>query len=133
MNQRFVIIVTLAFSLAFFACTSTVDVNPKLASRGGEIYAQQCQACHGDAATGDEALPGVPVHSVDGHTWHHADGQLSQIILGELNYPGRTMPSFGEVLTEEDIEAILAFFKSNWRPTQRASQEEASRNWDFIN
>ena len=36
------------------------------------------------------------------------------------------MPGFGEVLSEGDIAAILAFIKSQWPPRIRAIQAERS-------
>ena len=51
---------------------------------------QNCTKCHGDAATGEAGLPDTPAHGADGHTWHHADGQLIEIIMGRLDYPDRT-------------------------------------------
>lgn len=103
------------------------------AERGGNIYAQKCQTCHGDAATGQDAVAGAPSHGPDGHTWHHADGQLLDIILGRLDYPGRTMPSFADALSDDQALDVLAYFKTSWEPAQRASQHEASLNWQLAN
>lgn len=96
---------------------------------GEMLYTQNCQSCHGDAKSGQGALPDVPVHGPDGHTWHHADGQLVDIILGRLNYPGRIMPSFGDTLSDDHATAILDYFKSGWSTEQLESQQEASKNW----
>jgi len=100
------------------------------AARGRVLYEQTCSSCHGNAATGAGATPTAANHGPAGHTWHHADGQLIDIIMGRLDYPGRIMPSFGEVLSEEDAKVIVEYFKINWRPEQRASQKEVSKNWD---
>lgn len=99
---------------------------------GQAIYADNCQSCHGDAASGDQALPDAPVHSPQGHTWHHADGQLADIIMGRLSYPGRTMPSFVDTLSEDEVDAILAYFKSNWKSEQIDFQAEVSKNWESL-
>ena len=96
-------------------------------ARGQALYAQTCQQCHGDAATGDGAVSDTPVHSVAGHTWHHADGQLADIILGRLVYPNKKMPSFAGQLTQQDVQAILAYLKSTWPQEQRDYQAQASR------
>ncbi len=97
---------------------------------GKSVYAGQCQICHGDAATGTGKIPQAASHGPDGHTWHHADGQLIDIILGRLDYPGRTMPSFAGTLTENEVRGVLAYIKTGWKPEQRAEQEEASENWN---
>jgi mono/diheme cytochrome c family protein len=99
---------------------------------GKNLYAQNCQSCHGDAKSGEGALPDVPNHGPDGHTWHHADGQLVDIILGRLNTPSRTMPSFGGTLTDEEAMAILDYFKTGWPEESRQFQQEASKNWDEL-
>ena len=97
--------------------------------QGRRLYLQECQVCHGDARTGYGALPNTPIHGPTGHTWHHPDGQLKQLILGTLDYPGRTMPTFAEKMTAEEVDAVLEYLKSNWPSEQREAQDEISRNW----
>lgn len=36
------------------------------------------------------------------------------------------MPSFGDRLTDEEIEAILQFFKESWGPQERAYQKQVT-------
>ena len=105
--------------------------------RGEMLYRAHCQRCHGDARTGAGGLPGVPVHGPDGHTWHHSDRTLTEIILdgsrekGEMmrrmmGVPPDTprMPAWRGTLDEQDISAILAFIKAGWTPEQRRFQQE---------
>ena len=99
-----------------------------LIEQGSRIYAEDCLVCHGDARTGEGAVDNAPVHGPAGHTWHHPDGQLKEIILGTLDYPGKTMPSFAENLTESEIDAVLEYIKSNWDTPQLEWQAEVSRN-----
>lgn len=101
--------------------------------RGRDLYAENCQSCHGVAATGEGRAADVPVHADWGHTWHHADGQIVDIVLGGFTYPGRRMPSFEGTLEERDVEDILAYIKQGWTAEQRAAQEEVSRNWRELN
>ncbi|MCY3800200.1 MAG: cytochrome c [Chloroflexi bacterium] len=96
---------------------------------GRRLYVQECQLCHGDAGTGKGALPNTPIHAPRGHTWHHPDGQLKELILGTLDYPGRTMPGFAEKMTGSEVDAVLEYMKSNWPAELREAQEEISRNW----
>jgi mono/diheme cytochrome c family protein len=98
--------------------------------RGRALYGKLCQTCHGEAVTGAGGEPAAPVHGPQGHTWHHPDGQLEAIILGQFTYPGRTMPSFDSQLSEEEVAAILAYLKEGWTTEQREVQAEASRNWE---
>ncbi len=96
--------------------------------RGHDIYDQSCQQCHGDAATGEGALPGAPVPNSAGHTWHHADSQLVDIVLGRLEYPGRTMPPFESSMTETDVMDVLAYIKIGLGHAQAEAQATVTTN-----
>ena len=71
-----------------------------------------------------------PPHDASGHTWHHADEALVDAIrLGGARLPdsiGGTsnMPAFDEVLTDEEIAAVLDYLKSTWPPEIRIVQWE---------
>lgn len=103
---------------------------------GAEIYAQYCAACHGPNGEGqrpdaplqkDETghFP-APPHDDTGHTWHHDDDLLIQII--KVGGMGNSedfyeMPAFGDVLNEQEREAVLAFIKTMWTDEQRTTQQ----------
>lgn len=123
-------VLLLGGALLLGACTSFSRSDLAQAELGSAVYAQRCQVCHGDAATGKGAIPTAPTHGFEGHTWHHADGQIVQIVTGEFQYPGRTMPSFGGILSEEEVRAVLAYLKTTWLPEQQAFQAEVSQNWE---
>ena len=102
-------------------------------ARGLQVYAAQCAACHGANLEGqpnwqakgpDGKLP-APPHDATGHTWHHTDDQLflvtkqgTQAIAGP-DYK-TDMRGFGDVLSDEDIWAALAYIKSAWPANIRA-------------
>ena len=109
----------------------------KTISRGAQLYATNCQACHGDAR-GDGKLPYVPSHGSDGHTWHHSDRNLMEIILNGgdkmtqmmrsmSNTPedAPRMPAWKDKLSEEEIRAILAYIKTFWTEERRRMQQES--------
>jgi mono/diheme cytochrome c family protein len=117
--------VLLLVTLLCMACAKTIQqFIPSQVAQGHDLYTQNCQGCHGDAATGAGAQPGTPLNSAAGHTWHHSDAQLTDIILGRIATPGRTMPSYAGQLTEQDIQAILSYIKSNWPEDLRRHQAE---------
>ncbi|MBI2172546.1 MAG: cytochrome c [Chloroflexi bacterium] len=127
-------LVSLGLALvALMACESNGSA-PTLDSaevaRGRAIYAQSCQQCHGEAATGTGRVAEAPPHSNAGHTWHHADGQIVDIVLGRFQYPGRVMPTFAGQLTEAQVMDVLAYLKSNWGEEQRAFQSQVSQQWE---
>ena len=106
-------------------------------TRGEALYPANCQSCHGDARTGEGGLPGVPNHGPAGHTWHHSDPNLTEIILdgsgamGEMmrdmmNVPPETprMPAWRGTWSDEDIAAILTYIKAGWTPEQQRFQRE---------
>ena len=134
LSKLFVCVLMALLVVGVVACGSNAagSTSNEAVGDGQLAYELQCQSCHGDAATGQGALPNTPTHDVSGHTWHHADGQLKEIILGRLQIPGRTMPSFEGVLSEEETDEVLAYLKTNWLPEQRSSQAEASRNWEQL-
>lgn len=120
----------LAGVIGVTACATGAGSGPGHVEHGQHLYAQQCASCHGDAATGRGAVPPAPNHGPEGHTWHHADGDLAGIILGRLDYPSRSMPSFAGKLTEADVAAVLAHIKAGWTEAQRTQQAELSRRWE---
>lgn len=101
--------------------------NPEQVALGKRVYAAQCAACHGVKLEGqpnwrsrkaDGTLP-APPHDQTGHTWHHADGLLFTLTKkgGQaVAPPGFTsaMPGYGEILTDGEIWAVLAYIKSRW-------------------
>lgn len=126
------------------ACTSagTQAKEPSASpmTRGAELYAANCQGCHG-GARGGRMMDIPPPHNANGHTWHHPDCVIKDIIL---NGPGPMsdqmrqmmgasentpqMPAFKGQLSDEDIEAILGYIKEWWTPEQREWQAEVSRS-----
>ena len=100
--------------------------------QGEMLYTQYCAACHGanleGAADWKIALPDgsypAPPHDSSGHTFHHPDTLLVQIIIDGSYPPGQDtkMPAFGAILTEEEILSILDFIKSYWGDEEREFQ-----------
>jgi mono/diheme cytochrome c family protein len=108
--------------------------------RGAALYAEHCAACHGPELEGQPdwrsplssgRLP-APPHDASGHTWHHADAVLFRIVKeGTAAVVGggyeSDMPGFGDLLSDAEIRAVLAYIKSAWPERQRAYQENVSR------
>jgi mono/diheme cytochrome c family protein len=111
---------------------------------GTKVYAQHCAACHGAKLEGQpawrERLPSgrmpAPPHDESGHTWHHTEEVLFGItkeglVPGKYAPPGYTsdMPGFGNVLSDAEIWAVLAYIKSHWKtPALLEAREEMVRN-----
>lgn len=101
---------------------------------GEELYVQFCASCHGAGLQGDPdwqlmkedgSFPPPPQDS-SGHTWHHGDDLLVEIILDGSEFPQSRMPAFAGQLTESEVFSILEFFKSTWGPQERTVQWEVT-------
>jgi mono/diheme cytochrome c family protein len=99
--------------------------------RGAAVYAEYCAECHGAELQGvpdwkqpladGTFLP--PPHDNTGHSWHHSDAVLLQIIIeGGDHLRGSRMPAFGDQLPPADIRAVLEFIKSHWGASEREFQ-----------
>lgn len=104
-------------------------------ARGGELYQQYCASCHRADLSGDpewktpndDGSYPPPPHDSSGHTWHHSDQVLLEIIRDGSDFPQSKMPSFGDRLSDDDIGAILEFFKTNWGPEEREYQRQVNQ------
>ncbi len=111
-------------------------------AHGEKIYQEQCAACHGVQLEGQpnwrqrdgQGLLPAPPHDASGHTWHHADDLLFEItkygpsvVIGDADYRS-TMPAFANILSDEDIVAVLSFIKNSWPDNERQWQEEVNGN-----
>ena len=124
--------------LSFFAVVFSAP-SAVLAADGAALYAEHCAACHGADLKGEPAwriqnedgsMP-APPHDDSGHTWHHADRMLhdytrlgGEETLRRMSVAGvvSAMPAFGDVMSDEEIDAVLDFTKSNWSRRMRDHQ-----------
>lgn len=112
-----------------------------LVMQGRAIYMNNCAACHGESLQGQPnwrermangRLP-APPHDKAGHTWHHPDAMLVDMVKNGL-VPGKTappgyvsdMPAYGAVLSDEEIIAVIAYIKSPWPPKVLEAQKEVT-------
>jgi len=105
-----------------------------LVARGTAVYPQRCASCHDVNLEGQanwrERLPNgrlpAPPHDATGHTWHHSDKQLFEMVkhgIPEI-VPGcqTDMPKYDEILSDGDIWALLSFIESAWPAMIRERQ-----------
>lgn len=148
MKRLIYLLILLIFGIS--ACNSTrnnkddqAKVSPttpslaQLLEDGETTYTTYCAACHGVDGEGqnpeDPYAPDengrymAPPHNENGHTWHHGDDVLNQIIneggMGDTQFFNE-MPAFGEMLSDNQIEAVLTYIKSFWTEEQRTTQKE---------
>lgn len=103
------------------------DSEMELVAMGEGVYNSYCAACHGFELEGqlDWKQPfadgsfKAPPHDETGHTWHHDDAYLVESIkLGGARLAPTigvsAMPAYDEILTDQQISAVLAYIKSQW-------------------
>jgi mono/diheme cytochrome c family protein len=85
------------------------------AERGRAVFQSNCAGCHGESAEGGSLGPlRVPPLNGSGHSAHHGlDELLEHVANGGARLGGR-MPPFGEVLSEADRRAAIAYVQSLW-------------------
>ena len=101
-----------------------------LASAGESLYLQECAACHGADLGGapdwmtpnDDGSYPPPPHDSSGHTWHHSDATLIDLILNGSEFEQSRMPEFAGRLSEDEVRAIIEYLKSEWGEQERAYQ-----------
>ncbi len=107
---------------------------------GEVIYQANCASCHGKYLEGQPDwrirdtngyLP-APPHDASGHTWHHSDDLLFEItkygplvVIGDDSYK-TIMPVYKDILTDDEIIAVLSFIKNTWPEEQRSWQEQVN-------
>lgn len=122
------------------ACDGEPDAAAAKAARvavGAGIYERHCASCHGANLEGQPnwrerlangRLP-APPHDASGHTWHHADQVLFDLVKqGVAAYAGAgyesDMPAYAVRLSDDEIRAVLAFIKSRWPAPIRDKQAQ---------
>ena len=106
---------------------------------GRQVYQANCASCHGANAEGApnwktpdaEGNFPPPPHSDTGHTWHHSDRVLYEIIhdgFADPLRPGspKRMPPFSDKLSDAEIHAVITYFKSLWSREHREFQWEVT-------
>ena len=109
-----------------------------IVARGEAVYAAHCASCHGADLEGQpdwrvrdaRGLLPAPPHDATGHTWHHADDLLFEIVkygpaavIGDASYRS-AMPAYADTLSDADIVAALSYIKHSWPAEQRRWQAE---------
>ena len=140
-----VVLVAVVSAALFWSLSPTARVEVAAVGAGDivvgkQIYAENCAACHGAnlegqadwRSPGDDGKLPAPPHDETGHTWHHSDQVLfkytklgGSALLAEQGIDFESgMPAFGDHLTDQEINDVLAFIKSTWPEQIRAAQVE---------
>jgi len=88
-----------------------IAVTEESLALGSQLYAANCSRCHGPEGQGTPRAPSLNVKSFLTNT---NDQAIQQIITSGV--PGTAMPTWGDRMTEADIQAIVGFIRQ-WEPT----------------
>jgi len=89
---------------------------------GAPLYNANCASCHKENAEGTPGwkkrdangkLPPPPLNGT-AHAWHHPLDVLRTVVKRGGVPIGGSMPGFAEKLSQEEIDAILAWVQSHW-------------------
>lgn len=89
---------------------------------GQKIFLAKCASCHGTKAEGganwrqrdaDGHYPAPPLNG-SGHAWHHSLEVLKAVIADGSPKGKGKMPAWKDKLNEQEIEATMAWFQSQW-------------------
>lgn len=91
-------------------------------ARGAKLYQMNCAECHGSQGQGapdwrqrdaEGNFPPPPLNGT-GHAWHHPRKMLHYVIANGSPGGQGNMPAWGDELSDEEIDAIIAWFQSKW-------------------
>lgn len=109
--------------------TPTPTATPDPVMQGREVFLRVCAECHGQNGEGYANELSAPALDVSEHAWHHPDQQIYDwIVNGKLGL-GREMPALGDQLTEEEIEAVIAYLHTLWTPEQLEAQQDITNRY----
>jgi len=119
----FILISETSYSRSHFPITRDSTL---MIARGKIIYENNCVSCHQVNLVGAENWKGLdedghrkaPPLNGTGHTWHHDDASLHNIIKYGLakivkNYDGK-MIGFGDKINDKQVDSVLSYIKSHW-------------------
>lgn len=108
-----------------------------IVATGQRVYQQTCASCHGENLEGEQNwqtrdaegyLP-APPHDETGHTWHHKGQLLFDLTkYGIQKFAGADyktkMPAYEDVLSDEQIIAVLSYIKAQWPEEIRTRHDQ---------
>ncbi len=86
----------------------SIPSSPELIAQGESLFNIACESCHGTDGYGSPMAPAVVNQIFLSET---PDAAIYQIIAGGV--PNTLMPAWGSRLTDQEIQSLVAFLRSN--------------------
>jgi mono/diheme cytochrome c family protein len=101
--------------------SGAADVSASV-DKGKDTYAIRCAPCHGDAGGGDgpaaAALEPKPRNFRDPEFWTGRTPVQLKLVV-QRGRPGTMMAPFQGVLSDEEIDAVVAYLVAAFKPAKR--------------
>ena len=101
-------------TVAQFAASGQVSLDPASVQRGQDVYTANCLSCHGPGGDGDgpaaASLPIPPADLSSAHAAAHADRDMIFWVTNGI--AGSPMPAFGGELSEAEIRDAIAYVRA---------------------
>lgn len=117
---------TAVFVLALMAAQPALSAerwySEQQVQKGADLFARNCASCHGANGQGTKdwktpdakgVYPPPPLNGT-GHAWHHDLALLRGTVKNGGAPVGGTMPAFGDKLSDEEVDAVIAWVQSRW-------------------
>ncbi len=133
------VVLILVAAVASFPSVPSYEIDPTdaaVVALGQQVYATNCASCHGENLEGEEnwresdpnGLIKAPPHDETGHTWHHSNEYLIEATnkgatrLAGANVGISPMPAYENILSRDEVAAVLAYIQSSWPQDIRVAQ-----------
>jgi len=110
-------------------------VGPRVGAFGGPLG----RALAGPTVLSAQERRGEEIYNANGHSWDHPDWELKRVVrlggdemtdmMRQMMAPpdAPKMQAFGDKLSNDEIDAVLAFIKTMWTPDEREVQAQITR------
>ena len=106
----FIFIVAAAAGLSLFTVLGAGNTNEAAAADAGTIYSRQCVSCHGRDGRG-RTRRGRQTHARDMTNASWQDDVSDERLFNSISNGRGKMPAFRKKISENDIDALVAYVR----------------------
>ncbi len=99
------------------------ETGPEQRAGGNDLFVRSCARCHGKDGKGTEARGDTPsIPDFSSHKWQEKRSD-AQLLTSILDGKGKEMPAFGEKITREKAQELVAFIRQ-WDAKQSKPRDK---------